>query len=1276
MLLLLILLLISNIYTAEAEEFTTVGAAVLEPNQKKWKNFFLLTNDNSQYTKGGIWADGQIDFKKKQAIQFYANFGANDQFGADGIVFIFKKNTTTSLGASGLFLGYGKGTIGGNYFEGITSSIAIEFDTHYNPPHDNVYDHCDIRFNGIVQEAPPFAQQVLKLSGDRNIEDEDDHEIQIVWIPGESPNYDIGTLNVYFDCELVHNLENFDINNQTSGDPVNWGLTAATGTSNNNHRVKVAPFGLEVSQEEMECGNVQLRADFPNMCDEVIYDWTPHDGLINYNTSTPIAFKSGEYTCTVKHKTETGDLYEAFFRQGVTTTGTLNVVVDAIDYSYQKIYGNSYIYNGFTYESEDGICGTVMAADCGYLINGWSEFSTGINHLNSFYKNGYNNFLMKTDYHGNLIWTKNYIYTNGIDLNNLSQIQKENYEFYSIVHSAVIDFSLQSNLANETDGKFENGNSEKIQTGYILTGEMSNPYSFDESFNMPRDINTFILKLDNNGNIKASLEIEVENEVFQSGKKIYQLINDDYILKETNLNSIKLYEIKFLDYNNNNNDKLEILNSYYLSPNSIFISEFAGDYSDIISIPIEPESKVLSEYSYKHLLAYSYKDLNGLYRNGIAFLNDLTESNINNILTKNINFDMGVYDDNYNNKLRVIYNEEHPNSFFVVNQYQIVEIDFTGNIINSKKFNFPLTLIYSMGEAKLDKTLNKIQILFRGPYNSSSESYVVIANLDVFGPNWSIDAYALEADNIQALDNLNIIQNGLAFSGKSNNDIMIFNDNYDLNECAIPLNPSLIDISLSSVEEPILNVGVLNYSVKYPDFTNVNHYPIDKGYYCTSISDESCESCNGINENTFELILSPVSKNETECCYDIIVNNNGPCDYLDLQFKISKNETLIITKDMTNTELKMSASNVLGQVCIPTSDVESTFIKLEVNDIGQNPSLMCGFSWTEEILCDKQCCDLINVISLEAVEPVDNIFLEPCCFNLEYSIDPNININCADYVYIKIKGDDNNILFEGGPISLGLNKIIKFCIPPNSNYLELNNNVTIEFTDEFGNLLCTSNNNYTMDLTKCKCCDFDIDIEQFFPPDDPCQTDVTLSGFNPTCDVASIDVVQRCGDISSGVFYNTVPYYHHDSFTPEFPFDDIWIFWPTCSFSNCDINDIEVTITYADGSKCTKTEDIECCWIYSGKPTISFEEYMALGIKNYPNPANNSTALSFNLAEEKPLTLEVLSVTGNSLGTIYSDMGKKGLNTIDVNTSVYAPGVYIFVIHLGDKVTTHTFQVE
>jgi len=94
---------------------------------------------------------------------------------------------------------------------------------------------------------------------------------------------------------------------------------------------------------------------------------------------------------------------------------------------------------------------------------------------------------------------------------------------------------------------------------------------------------------------------------------------------------------------------------------------------------------------------------------------------------------------------------------------------------------------------------------------------------------------------------------------------------------------------------------------------------------------------------------------------------------------------------------------------------------------------------------------------------------------------------------------------------------------------------------------------------------------------------------------------------------------------------------------------------------------------------ISVEEFEATGIKllqNVPNPANNATNISYELANSQEVILTITDMTGKVIEVINEGVVNAGLNTTTLNVANYNSGVYFYSITAGGNTVTQKMTVS
>lgn len=83
----------------------------------------------------------------------------------------------------------------------------------------------------------------------------------------------------------------------------------------------------------------------------------------------------------------------------------------------------------------------------------------------------------------------------------------------------------------------------------------------------------------------------------------------------------------------------------------------------------------------------------------------------------------------------------------------------------------------------------------------------------------------------------------------------------------------------------------------------------------------------------------------------------------------------------------------------------------------------------------------------------------------------------------------------------------------------------------------------------------------------------------------------------------------------------------------------------------------------------------APAVNIHPNPAVNSTTLSIVTEKEGMMTASIIDVTGRIVATLPEQQMSVGANNININTSVYAAGIYSIRIEMNGNTVTKKFAV-
>lgn len=200
-------------------DFSSTAGLSLNWNASKQGSVLQLT-PNFMWQRGSAFTTAQFPFDATTSFHTYFSFRATPNApGADGLVFVIQSGNATAIGNSGLGIGY----------EGIASSVAVEFDTYQNGANDPGPNHVALLADGTNMVHIASAVPGFPIASDKD---------KYAWI-----DYDAATqaLQVYlaedpFKPATPLLSATFDIAAHL-GPNVRAGFTAATGGVSNTHAI-------------------------------------------------------------------------------------------------------------------------------------------------------------------------------------------------------------------------------------------------------------------------------------------------------------------------------------------------------------------------------------------------------------------------------------------------------------------------------------------------------------------------------------------------------------------------------------------------------------------------------------------------------------------------------------------------------------------------------------------------------------------------------------------------------------------------------------------------------------------------------------------------------------------------------------------------------------------------------------------------------------------------------------------------------------------------------
>lgn len=78
----------------------------------------------------------------------------------------------------------------------------------------------------------------------------------------------------------------------------------------------------------------------------------------------------------------------------------------------------------------------------------------------------------------------------------------------------------------------------------------------------------------------------------------------------------------------------------------------------------------------------------------------------------------------------------------------------------------------------------------------------------------------------------------------------------------------------------------------------------------------------------------------------------------------------------------------------------------------------------------------------------------------------------------------------------------------------------------------------------------------------------------------------------------------------------------------------------------------------------------------FPNPAKNETSLSFNLASDDFVTIEIETVLGKKIQLLENEHKEKGKQNVKINTQTLSKGIYFITVAIGNTTGCIKFVVN
>ncbi len=201
---------IGRVHKAPVEMVTAGDSETATGDDKE----LIITRD-AEDQHGAVWTQDKLNFNEDFKISAEVYLGTKDD-GADGMAMVFQV-TGNDIVSTGSGIGY----------QGVSPSIAIEFDTYQNRDelNDPADDHVAVRTNGSPVH---IASDYVEVG---NLEDGKYHPMTFEWNAAKQ------TFNLTLDGKQLFKETSIP-KNGLAGQQVYFGFTAATGLYSNLHKVR------------------------------------------------------------------------------------------------------------------------------------------------------------------------------------------------------------------------------------------------------------------------------------------------------------------------------------------------------------------------------------------------------------------------------------------------------------------------------------------------------------------------------------------------------------------------------------------------------------------------------------------------------------------------------------------------------------------------------------------------------------------------------------------------------------------------------------------------------------------------------------------------------------------------------------------------------------------------------------------------------------------------------------------------------------------------------
>lgn len=419
----------------------------------------------------------------------------------------------------------------------------------------------------------------------------------------------------------------------------------------------------------------------------------------------------------------------------------------------------------------------------------------------------------------------------------------------------------------------------------------------------------------------------------------------------------------------------------------------------------------------------------------------------------------------------------------------------------------------------------------------------------------------------------------------------------------------------------------------------------------------------------FSITLQPSSSTSTQCCWDVVVNNDNVLpgsDKCDISIRgirfappagsftpaagysqVAAGGSIYVTQNNVNGGdiYEGGTSTVIGQLCLPQGTVDFSLSFSVIKSINGEDTVTCGGALNSTVSCASKCCNGITVGSMLLANQPNPLL---CCFTVSGSI-PGACVKSVELQQFNgISWTPGTITPTGGSNSYSLST----CIPATST-----RKIRLLFRDTNGVVVCIKEHTLSCENS---CCTKINNLQAYRVSTNPCCYVIhgTANGPGPNCPSVTSFIVQQYNP-SNGTWTNI---------GGGAPAAD-------GSFNTqvCVSTSKIVRITFYNGSTvvCTKVLQFDCPGII-GKVGSSTQAGVVepLSVHVQPNPTSDIATVQYTLSQASEVRITLFNALGEMIAEQQLASVSVGEQSIALPMHSLPAGVYFVQVSAGGDMIT------